>query len=85
MNTFTTFYFATLIEFCFLSRQFNILKLNVFDGMTNLEQEHRLVVAFELKNGMEELEIWDQGISKDFLCPLNKLTFCYSIEACKVV
>lgn len=29
--------------------------------MTNLEQEHRLVVAFELKNGMEELEIWAQS------------------------
>lgn len=26
--------------------------------MAKLEKEHRLVVAFELKNGMEEMENW---------------------------
>lgn len=56
-STFPTLYFDTIIESVFLSGQFNTLKLNVIDDMTNLEQEHRLVVAFELKVGTEKLEI----------------------------
>lgn len=42
----------------FLPKQFSSPDLNVIDGMAKLEKEHRLVVAFELKKGMEEMEIW---------------------------
>lgn len=39
-------------------KQFSTPNLNVIDSMAKLEKEHRLVVAFELKNGMEEMENW---------------------------
>ena len=37
------------------------------DDVSNLGQERRLVVAFGLKNGVEELEMWAQSwASSDF-------------------
>lgn len=46
------------MNFVFLPKQFSTQNLNVIDSMAKLEKEHRLVVAFELKNGMEKMEIW---------------------------